>query len=502
MGNPIDEIRFIRIKKLETLKSKGINPYPSKLPFKILEIEELKKNFSKFESANRRTGKSVGIAGRVMAKREHGGSLFFDLLAGEKFQVFMSKEKVGESNFSFFLDNIDAGDFVAVWGKTFLTKKKEPTLGAEKWEILSKSLLPLPEKWHGLLDIEERFRKRYLDLLMNQEVKSRFVLRSKIINEMRNLFDKVEFVEVETPVLQIIPGGALARPFITHHNALNVDLYLRIAPELFLKKLLVGGFKKVYEIGKSFRNEGIDPKHNPEFTTVEWYSAYWDEEDMMDFTEKFFKDLIKKIFSAKSGFALGGKKTEIEYQGKTISFKEKFQHISFKDALARYAQIVDFNKEPKDSLALMAKRFGIEVDSHESKGKIADEIFKKVCRPHISRPTFLTNHPLEISPLAKKHENKNEVRRFQLIVGGLELVNGFSELNDPLDQLERFKEQEKMKKAGEKESHPIDEDYVEALEYGMPPAAGAGLGIDRLIMLLTNTENIKEVILFPTMRPK
>lgn len=488
MASSGEEIRNFRLKKLETLQKRGINPYPSKISFKISEIEDVKRNFKKLEKSK----KSLGIAGRVMAKREHGGSLFFDLLAGESFQVFMSKEKIGGESFDLFLETIDVGDFIAVFGKPFLTKRKEPTIEAQKWEIISKSLLPLPEKWHGLSDTDERFRKRYLDLLMNKEVADRFLKRSAMVSEIRNFFDASEFVEVETPMLHPIAGGALAKPFVTHHNALNIDLYLRIAPELYLKKLLVGGFKKVYEIGKSFRNEGIDPKHNPEFTTIEWYAAYWDEEDMMLFTEKFFKHIVKKITG----------KSEIEYQGKSVSFSGKFARVSFKDALARYAQIIDYDKESQESLRLIAKRFGIEPEAHESKTKIADEIFKKVCRPHMQRPTFLTNLPLEISPLAKKHENKNEVRRFQLIAGGLELVNAFSELNDPLDQLERFKEQEKMKRAGEKESHPVDEEYAEALKYGMPPAAGAGLGIDRLVMLLTNTENIKEVILFPTMRPK
>ncbi|MEK7502966.1 MAG: lysine--tRNA ligase [Patescibacteria group bacterium] len=488
MASSGEEIRSFRLKKLETLQKNGINPYPSKVSFKISEIKEVRKNFKKLEKSK----KSLGIAGRVMAKREHGGSIFFDLLAGESFQVFMSKDKIGEENFNLFSETIDVGDFVAVFGKLFTTKKKEPTIDAQKWEIISKSLLPLPEKWHGLSDVEERFRKRYLDLLMNKEAMGRFARRSAIISEMRNFFDSSEFIEVETPMLHSVAGGALAKPFITRHNALNIDLYLRIAPELYLKKLLVGGFKKVYEIGKSFRNEGIDSKHNPEFTTIEWYAAYWDEEDMMQFTEKFFKHIVKKITG----------KSEIEYQGKAVSFSGKFQRVTFKDALARYAQIIDYDKESRESFGLIAKRFGIEPEAYESKAKIADEIFKKVCRPHMQKPIFLTNHPLEISPLAKKHENKNEVRRFQLIAGGLELVNAFSELNDPLDQLERFKEQEKMKRAGEKESHPIDEEYTEALEYGMPPAAGAGLGIDRLVMLLTDAENIKEVILFPTMRPK
>lgn len=494
MSHSIDEIRSYRVKKLEILKSRGINPYPVKISFHITPIEQVKNNFKKIE----KSAKPLGIAGRVMAKREHGGSLFFDLFDSStefttsRFQVFMSKEKIGESNFSLFLETVDIGDFVAVWGKVFATKKKEPTIEALCWEIISKSLLPLPEKWHGLSDIEERFRKRYLDLLMNEEVGLRFIQRSKIISEMRNLFFRSEFMEVETPMLHLIPGGALAKPFATHHNTLDIDLYLRIAPELFLKKLLIGGLKKIYEIGKSFRNEGIDPKHNPEFTTVEWYAAYWDEEDMMQFTEKFLKNIVKKITP----------KMEIEYQGKTISFEGKFQRVTFKDTLARFAQVINYDKESRESFALIAKRFGIEPEEHESKGKIADEIFKKVCRQYIQRPTFLTNHPLEISPLSKKRENKNEVHRFQLIAGGLEIVNGFAELNDPLDQLLRFKEQEKMKKAGEKEFHPIDEEFTEALEYGMPPAAGAGLGIDRLVMLLTNTENIKEVIFFPTMRPK
>src|SRR3989344_1219559 len=342
MASPIEELRAHRIKKLQTLKNKGINPYPHKISFKITPIEKIKKL--------KKSSKALGIAGRVMAKREHGGSLFFDLYDSEKFQVFMSKDKIGEESFNFFLETVDVGDFAAVWGKIFTTKKNEPTIDAEKWEIISKSLLPLPEKWHGLNDIEERFRKRYLDLLMNEEVKSRFIKRSQIVSVLRNLFEKSEFMEVETPILQSIPGGALAKPFSTHHNALNIDLYLRIAPELFLKKLLVGGFKKVFEIGKSFRNEGIDPKHNPEFTTVEWYAAYWDEEDMMQFTEKFFKHIVKKITG----------KSEIEYQGKAVSFSGKFARVTFKDALARYAQIIDYDKESPESFRLIAKRFGIE----------------------------------------------------------------------------------------------------------------------------------------------
>ena len=511
---PGEEIRLHRIQKTETLKKSGVDPYPEKISFPVASIADIRKKFKTYARAK----KTVGIAGRIMAKREHGGSIFLDIFDGstmltingstsfdkaqdktlttsgstDVFQVFIGKDKIGENSFSLFVDTADVGDFVAISGKLFVTKRGEETLEATKWEMLTKTLRPLPEKWHGLSDTEERFRKRYLDLVMNPEVRARFVARSAIVHEIRNFFDTEKFMEVETPMLHPIAGGALARPFRTHHNALDIDLYLRIAPELYLKKLLVGGFRKVYEIGKSFRNEGIDPRHNPEFTTIEWYAAYWDEEDMMDFTEKCFKYLVKKI--------TGG--AEFAYQEQKISCAGAFQRLPFKEVLKRHAQILDYDKESRESLVLKARQFGIEPEAHESKGKIADEIYKKVCRPKMIQPTFLTNHPLDISPLAKKHAKPDEVRRFQLIIGGLELVNAFSELNDPIDQLERFTEQDSMKKAGEMESHPVDEDFVEALEYGMPPAAGAAIGIDRLVMLLTDTESIKEVILFPTMRPK
>ncbi len=497
---PGEEIRSHRIQKMETLKKSGVNPYPEKISFSILRIGDIKKKFK----AHVRAKKTVGIAGRIMAKREHGGSIFIDMFDGVEgdttpvavptrmLQVFIGKDKIGDKSFSLFTDTVDVGDFVAVSGKLFTTKRGEETLEAARWEMLTKTLRPLPEKWHGLSDVEERFRKRYLDLTMNGDVRQRFLNRSNIVREIRNFFDKASFMEVETPMLHPIAGGALAKPFMTHHNALDIKLYLRIAPELYLKKLLVGGFRKVYEVGKSFRNEGIDPRHNPEFTTIEWYAAYWDEEDMLRFTEQCFKFLIKKV----SGTA------DIEYQGHAISFKKPFQRLAFKEVLRRHAQILDYDKESRESLVLKARQFGIEPEPHESKGKIADEIYKKICRPKIIQPTFLTNHPLDISPLAKKHIKPDEVRRFQLVIGGLELVNAFSELNDPIDQLERFKEQDRMKKSGETESHPIDEDFVEALEYGMPPAAGAAIGIDRLVMLLTDTDSIKEVILFPTMRPK
>jgi lysyl-tRNA synthetase class 2 len=341
--------------------------------------------------------------------------------------------------------------------------------------------------------VEERFRKRYLDLLMNDDIKKRFLERSRIIKSIRDFFAKESFDEVQTPVLHPVPGGALARPFKTHHNALGIDLYLRVAPELYLKRLLVGGFDKVYELGMNFRNEGIDAVHNPEFTELECYAAYWNEDDMMRFTEKFFVAILKNL----------KRKPEILFEEKVIRIKPPFPRVDFKDILKRYALITDYDSETRDSMALRAKQFGVEVGNHESKGKIADEIYKKICRPYLVNPTFVIHHPLEISPLAKKvSQNSDEVRRFQLIVGGLEIANGFAELNDPEDQRARFEAQQKEREGGEEEAHPIDNDFIEALEYGMPPAAGLGIGIDRLVMILTNVKNIREVILFPTMRPK
>jgi lysyl-tRNA synthetase, class II len=359
--------------------------------------------------------------------------------------------------------------------------------------MLVKSLLPLPEKWHGLQDVEERFRKRYLDVLMNDDVRTRFLSRSKIITLLRVILEKEGFQEFETPLLQPLAGGALARPFKTHHNALDVDLYLRIAPELYLKRLLVAGFEKIYELGRNFRNEGIDATHNPEFTMLELYAAYWDEEDMMQFVEKMFLGLLKAVF----------KKSEIIYQGQMLKIKVPLNRITFRNLLKKYALIADYDNETRDSIALTAKRLGLDVGLHESKGKIADEIYKKICRPKIMEPMFVTEHPLDISPLAKAKDGvKDTARRFQLIVGGMEMMNGFAELNDPQDQRSRFEEQVGMRGGGEDEAHEFDADFVEALEYGMPPAAGLGIGIDRLVMLLTDTKNIKEVVLFPTLRPK
>ncbi len=485
----LEDIRNERIRKLEILKQKGIEPYPASVKQDFAIVEAIN-DFSKLS----RKKKGSFIVGRIMAIREHGGSIFFDITNGfAQMQAYIKKDEIGEEQFNLFKNAADIGDFLELKGLFFLTKKKEKTIKISQWRMISKSLRPLPEKWHGLQDVEERFRKRYLDLLMNGDVKEKFFLRAKIISEIRNFLDKEGFVEVETPMLQPIAGGALAEPFKTHHNALGTDLYLRIAPELYLKELLIGGMTKIYEIGRSFRNEGIDATHNPEFTSIEIYEVYKDA----CYLQKFIKDLLKTVVKKLK------KKAEIQFNGHSINFAKDFEVITYYNSLKKYALIIDAQNSTKDDLALKAKQFGIKVEDFETKGKIMDNIFKKLCRPKMIQPTFVIDYPISTSPLAKRKEGNNKlIDRLQLVIGGLEIVNGFSELNDPLEQRERFKEQDKAKEEGEKEVSPSDEDYVEAMEYGMPPAVGLGIGVDRLIMLLTDTQNIREVILFPTLRPK
>jgi lysyl-tRNA synthetase class 2 len=481
----LEDIRNERIKKLEILKKKGIAPYPVSLS-RDFAISELLDNFSKLSKRK----KSFFIVGRIMVIRSHGGLIFFDINDGSgQMQACIKKDNVGEEKFLLFTEIIDIGDFVELKGVLFKTKKKEKTIKVFQWRIIAKSLRPLPGQWYGLRDVEERFRKRYLDLLMNEEIKKRFLLRSKIISKLRMFLEKEGFIEVETPILQPVAGGALAEPFKTHHNALDIDLYLRVAPELSLKKLLIGGMTKIYELGRNFRNEGIDVTHNPEFTMIEIYQAYEDGEGLRAFTEKLIKNLVKHPM--------------LHRNCATSDVVKKFAVVSYFDALKKFTLITDPEKTSKEDWALRAKQLGIEVQDFESKEKIMDNIFKKICRPKIIQPTFVIDYPVGSSPLAKRKEGKEDlVDRFQLIINGLEIANGFSELNDPLDQRQRFIEQDKAKEKGEKEVSPSDEEYIEAMEYGMPPAAGLGIGIDRLIMLLTNTHNIREVILFPTLRPK
>jgi len=484
----IDELRKIRIKKLEAIKKAFINPYPEKTK-RTHRIDEALKDFVSLS----RLKKEVVLVGRIKSLRQHGGSTFFDIDDGSaKMQVFLRTDRVGEKQYDFFSQSFDIGDFIEVRGILFKTQKGEKTIEAAGFKMLSKSLLPLPEKWHGLKDIEERFRKRYLDLIFNPEVKKKFEIRSKIIKGIREFLDKEGFLEVETPILQPIYGGARALPFKTHLNALDMDLYLRIAPELYLKRLLIGGFEKIYEIGRVFRNEGMDRSHNPDYTHFEFYWAYADYKDLMKLTEKMFEYVIKSVFGT----------LKLEYEGKEIDFKAPWPRVEFNQLLKKETKI-NLEEINLESLKKEAQKLKVEIKKGANKVEIADEIYKKYCRPKIWQPTFIIHYPLGFQPLAKSlEEDPKKLANFQLVVGGWELTNAFSELNDPMEQKERFKEQEKFFKEGLEEAQRLDEDFVEALEYGMPPAAGFGLGVDRLTALLTDSHSLREIILFPTMRKK
>jgi len=484
----IDKLRKIRLKKLEAIKKAGILAYPATTK-RTHKITQALKDFNSLA----RTKKEIILTGRIRSLRIHGGATFLDIEDGsDKIQVFLRENRLGEKGYKFFLDNFDIGDFIEIRGILFKTKKGEKTAEGIDFKMLAKSLLPLPEKWHGLKDIEERHRKRYLDLIFNPEVRKKFALRSKIIREIKNFLEKEGFLEVETPILQPIYGGARAKPFKTYLNALNLDLYLRISLELYLKRLLVGGFEKVYEIGRCFRNEGIDKLHNPDFTILEFYWAFADYKDMMRLTERMFEHILKKIFG----------KLEIKYEGKKINFKPPWKRIELSQLLRKYTKI-NLDEINQNALAKKAKSLGISIKKGKLKGEIADEISKKFCQPKILQPSFIIHHPLGFQPLAKAlAKNPKQLATFQLVVAGRELINAFSELNDPIEQRKRFKEQEKLFKLGLEEAQRMDEDFLEALEYGMPPAAGFGMGIDRLIALLTNSHSLREVILFPAMRPK
>ena len=483
-----DELRKIRLRKLEAIKKTGFPVYPlkTKRTHRIIEVLEDFKRLS-------RSKKEIVLVGRIRSLRIHGGATFFHIEDGAgKIQAYFKKDRLGESGYKFFLDNFDIGDFIEVKGVLFKTKKGERTIEGADFKMLAKSLLPLPEKWHGLKDIEERYRKRYLDLIFNPEVRKKFEIRSGIIKEIRNFLEKEGFLEVETPILQPIYGGAKARPFKTHLNAFDLDMYLRIAPELYLKRLLVGGFEKVYEIGKCFRNEGVDRFHNPDFTMLEFYWAFADYKDFMKLTEKLFEYLLKKVFQ----------KLKITYEGKKINFKVPWPRVEFSQLIRKYTDI-NVEEINLEGLERKAEEFNLKLEKGLGKAEILDEIYKKFCLPKIWQPTFIIHHQKSKSPLAKSLEkDPGKLASFQLVVGGWELVWAYSELNDPIEQRRRFEEQKKLMEAGFKEAHPMDEDFLEALEYGMPPAAGFGMGIDRLVALLTDSHSLREVILFPTMRPK
>jgi len=482
----LNSLRKSRLDKLEKIRKLGIDPYPAKLQFsgRIPTSEALTG-----------TGKNIIVAGRLMAWREHGGSIFADLEDEfGKIQLFFKKDVLGEKKFGF-LELLDFGDFIEAKGKVFKTKAGEITVEVENYNLLTKSLRPLPSKWHGLKDVEERYRQRYVDLLLNEQVRKVFETRSALIKALRHFLDEAGFIEVETPILQPIYGGAAAKPFVTHHNVLDMDLYLRIADELYLKRLIVGGFEKVYEVGKDFRNEGIDRAHNPEFTQLEFYWAFADYDDLMKFTEEMFSTVIKKVMGA----------IKVKFEGEEIDFTPPWKRISYQEAILKQTKI-DINKENTEEKLLKAiKRENISLDLEGAVGfgAVLDSLYKKTTRPNLKGPLFLTDRPTEFVSLAKRREDDaSRTASFQLLIRGVELINAYNELNDPLDQAQRWQESEKLGKKGLVEHEAFDEDYIRALEYGMPPTAGWGLGIDRLCCFLTNAPSLKEVILFPTLRPE
>ena len=481
------EEHHIRVDKVKKLRDQGIEPWPE---FK--EVSNTSKQV--LESFKEESEDEYSVAGRVVALRWHGKSAFAKIQdrAG-RLQLYFKKDVIGEQTFDLLQQNIDLGDIVWVKGITFKTKTGEITLKATEATLLSKCLHPLPEKFHGIADVEIKYRQRYLDLISDEESRNKFVVRSKLISGLRHYLEDHEFMEVETPMLHPIPGGAVAKPFVTHHNALHTDLYLRIAPELYLKRLVIGGFERVYEINRSFRNEGISTRHNPEFTMLEFYMAHKDYHYMMNFVE----DMLKKVVKASC------KTDQVTFGDHTLDFSKPFERMSIKQAVLKHG------KYKEDDISI--EKIDAEIKKHGAKLQVKDAsygqklflLFEEVAESHLIQPTFITDFPVEVSPLSKRDANNpNFVSRFELFMGGMELSNCFNELNEPFDQEERFKEQAATHAAGDDEAMHFDADYVRALEYGLPPTVGCGIGIDRLAMILTNTTSIKDVILFPTLKKK
>lgn len=487
------EQEIVRRKKLEDLVSKGIEPFGNRFDVDS-NSKEIFDNYDKYTKEELHDMViPVVIAGRIMTKRTKGKAGFMHIQ--DKFgqiQVYVREDAIGEELYSVFED-ADLGDIVGIHGHVFRTNMGELSVKADKYTHLVKALRPLPEKWHGLSDVEERFRRRYVDLITNEEAKKVAFLRPRIIRAIQKYLDDLGYVEVETPVLSSILGGASARPFVTHHNTLNMDMYLRIATELPLKRLLVGGMDAVYEIGRLFRNEGMDRNHNPEFTTIELYKAYTDLEGMMDITEGMLSYVAKEVLGT----------YELEWKGNTISLAPKYKRVHMVDAIKEVTGVDFFKKMSLDEAKKIAKEHHVEIEDHYSYGHIVNAFFEEFVESTIIEPTFVYGHPLEISPLARKDKNDPRfTERFELFISGSEYGNAFTELNDPIDQYERFENQLKERELGNDEANDMDLDFVEALEYGMPPAGGLGIGIDRLVMLLTGSESIREVILFPHMKNK
>lgn len=487
----LNELLQQRRDKIEIFEAAGINPFANDFRVdntaKEIHVAHGGDNKEKLETLE----VSYSVGGRIMARRDFGKAAFLQLQDGSGImQIYVARNQVGDELFDLF-KKFDIGDIIGVVGSPFRTKTDELSLRAAKIQLLTKSLLPLPEKWHGLTDVETRYRQRYLDLIANADVREVFRKRSQIVSLIREYMIDNDYLEVETPMMHQVAGGATAKPFVTHHNSLDMDLFLRIAPELYLKRLVVGGFDRVFEINRNFRNEGISIQHNPEFTMMEFYRAYANYNDLMDFTEELISHVANKVCGS----------MVIPYGGKEVDLTPPWDRLTLKESIVKYGTADMETLADRDKSYSYAKSIGLELDGKIGHGKLLAEIFDEVVEPKLWQPTFITEYPTEISPLSRKNDqNPDVVDRFELFVVGRELANAFSELNNPIDQKERFMHQLEEKAAGDEEAHEMDEDYIRALEYGLPPTAGEGIGIDRLVMLLTNSASIRDVILFPQLR--
>ncbi len=489
----LNEQRQQRIKKLEALRQLGVQPYGTRFEIEDRAGRLTQLHGDKSKETLEQEKIACTFAGRIVALRRFGKAAFAVLQDGsDRLQVYLKKDLLGEQSYQV-CEQLDLGDWIGVTGVLFRTKTNEFTVEVRTLTFLSKALRPLPEKWHGLTDVETRYRQRYVDLIANPSVHEIFAARSRIIAGIRAFLIARDFLEVETPMMHPIPGGATAKPFVTHHNALGTDLYLRIAPELYLKRLIVGGVPRVFEINRNFRNEGISTIHNPEFTMLEFYVSYADYNDLIALTEELFVQLAKDILGT----------TAIAYQGMQINLAPPWRRWSYRQAILEVNKLEPSALQDRDAALAAAKRLGVEVDPKASLVNIVNEIFEETVEPNLQQPTFITDYPLDISPLARRKDaDPTLTDRFELYIAGREIANAFSELNDPLDQRGRFESQAEQRAAGDEEAHLVDEDFLRALEYGMPPTAGEGIGIDRLVMLFTNQASIRDVVLFPQLRPE
>jgi lysyl-tRNA synthetase class 2 len=484
----------VRKQKLAALKASGAQVYPNDFSPSHVTADIHARFASASEEELAKGTEVVTLAGRIMSLRHFGKAAFFHLQdRSGQIQVYIRQGDSPAEAVTLLKESLDVGDIVGVSGPVFRTRTGELTIKTTGLRLLSKSLIPLPEKFHGLQDVEARYRQRYLDLIVNPQARETFRKRAKIVEITRRFFQERDFIEVETPMMQSVAGGALARPFITHHNALDIDLYLRIAPELFLKRLVVGGFDRVFELGRNFRNEGISTRHNPEYTMLEFYQAYATYEHLITQTEELFVRLAQEVN--------GGLK--VTYGEHEIDFSRPWRRLGLKEGVCEYTGLSSEDADKEEVVRAKAHELGIHPPAAAPLGKVLEEIFGVAVEPHLIQPTFVMSYPVEVSPLARRNnDDPRVVDRFELYIAGREIANAFSELNDPEDQLQRFVEQLREREAGDQEAHALDEDYVRALEYGLPPTAGEGIGIDRLVMLLTNSPSIRDVILFPQMRPE